>query len=92
MNKKAAHLNDSTDTYLPQQPDSQSQQQQSADDAAGYHSHRNVTFLSGFIDRHHHLDSRRTGEVITRSVSHRYGCTQVTVYIYVCPDVAISLR
>lgn len=69
MNKKAAHLNDSTDTYLPQQPDSQSQQQQSADDAAGYHSHRNVTFLSGFIDRHHHLDSRRTAEVITRSVS-----------------------
>lgn len=48
--------------YLPQKPDCQSQQQQSSDDAACYHSHRNVAFHSGFTDGHYHLDSKRTGD------------------------------
>lgn len=48
-----------TDTDLPQQTHSQSQQQQTCDDAANDHPHGNVTFLSRFTDGQHHLDSRK---------------------------------
>lgn len=66
---KAALLDKAqTNSHLPQQSHSDSQQQQPGDDAANDHSHGNVGLLSRFTDCQHHLDKRGPFKGLFRTV------------------------